>query len=137
MAEITVTIKNLPQIRSAFRKAPVKMATELNEAIKKSIFTIERESKPRTPVDTGRLRASLGGGSFEGGSYKEGHGRLFKKFYGEIGSNVKYALFVHDGTSRMKARPFLMKGVKASETQIDGFFTKAVQNALDDIARSI
>ena len=55
---VNVEIKNLEQIRSAFRKAPEIMATELDRAIQKSIFAIQRDSMKNTPVDTGRLRAS-------------------------------------------------------------------------------
>lgn len=49
------------------------------------------------PVDTGRLRSSINvsmGGDFESA-------------YADIGTNVEYALYVHEGTRYMEGRPFL------------------------------
>lgn len=123
MPQINVTIKNLPQIRAAFSKAPIKMATELNTAIKKSIFTIERVSKINTPVLTGRLRAS--------------HESRFSNLRGELEPTANYAIWVHDGTRRMRARPFLLNAVQTVDEQVNDFFTKAVQNTLDDIGRQV
>lgn len=121
MPTINVTIKNLPQIRAAFSQSPIKMASELNTAIKKSIFTIKRQSKINTPVLTGRLRAS--------------HESRFSNLKGELEPTANYAIWVHDGTRRMRARPFLLNAVQTVDEQVNDFFTKAVQNTLDDIAR--
>lgn len=121
MAQINVTIKNLPQIRMAFAQAPRLMAKNLQKAIGQSIFTIERESKLRTPVRTGFLRSS--------------HTTKLSPLRGEVGPTADYAPFVHGGTRYMRARPFLLQGVQASENNIDGFFRTAVQNTLDKIAR--
>jgi DNA helicase TIP49 (TBP-interacting protein) len=42
MAEYSVKIENLDQIRRAFRKAPELMVKHLNTAIEGSIFQVER-----------------------------------------------------------------------------------------------
>lgn len=123
MPQISVKITNLAQIRAAFSKAPVKMTTALNKAIQQSIFTIERDSKINTPVDTGRLRAS--------------HRRMFSTLRGEIGTNTEYDMFVHYGTRYMKARPYLLQAAQTNDEKIQGFFTDAVQKVLDDIAREV
>ena len=122
MANINITIKNMPQIRAAFAKAPKLTVNALNTAIHKSIFTIERDSKLRTPVDTGFLRAS--------------HRSLFSNLRGEVGPTAMYAPYVHDGTSRMKGRPFLLQAVQGDEQKIQGYFEDAVQGVLDTIARA-
>lgn len=121
MADIQVRIKNLPQIRAAFAQAPSLMAKNLQRAIGQSIFTIERESKLRTPVRTGFLRAS--------------HTTQLQPLRGEVGPTADYAPYVHSGTRYMRARPFLLQGVQAGENQIQGFFKDAVQKTLDKIAR--
>jgi HK97 gp10 family phage protein len=61
----------------------------------------ETASKARCPVDTGRLRGSINWRIvLEGGT-----------LCAIIGTNVEYAIYVHEGTSRMPGRPFLVEGV--------------------------
>ena len=122
MPEIKIRIKNLPEIRAAFSKAPRLMTRRLNEAIKQSIFTIQRESMIHTPVDTGRLRAS--------------HYPKFRSLYGEVGPTAFYAPFVHEGTRFIKGRPFLRNAAKTEEQRVQGFFTQAVKKVLNEIGRS-
>lgn len=121
MAEINITIKNMPQIRRAFGMAPTLMTKELNTAIKESVFTIERESKIRTPVDTGFLRSS--------------HRTVFGNLRGEVGPTATYGIFVHEGTRFMRGRPFLRNAVETSDNKVQKFFKDAVQRVLDRIAK--
>lgn len=72
-------------------------------------------------VDTGRLRASLSfitedreGSSGESSSAEQPGDKLTGK--GEkdcviVGTNVEYAEYVHNGTSKMTGRPFLREGI--------------------------
>lgn len=123
MAEsISITIKNLPQIRAAFNKAPSLMTRELNTAIKKSIFTIQGKSMINTPVDTGRLRAS--------------HRSLFSYLKGEVSTNTNYDIFVHNGTRYMAARPYMLQAVNATDSDVNRFFTEAVDKVLSDIGKA-
>ncbi len=119
----TIKIKNLDAILRAFKAAPKIMTSELSRAIKKSAFKIEGTSKRLTPVDTGRLRAS--------------HRTKFgvRQLSAMVSTNVDYAIFVHEGTSRVEARPFLSDAVEVEQRNIDKFFTQAVDNALNRIGR--
>lgn len=123
MPSIAIKITNLPQIKAAFAKSPIKMTLELNEAIKKSIFSIGRDSRINTPVLTGRLRAS--------------HYEAWSNLRGEVGPNTNYAIFVHEGTRFMRPRPFLLEAVKTNQQKVQMYFSKAVQNTLDEIGRRI
>lgn len=61
----------------------------------------ETAAKARCPVDTGRLRSSI--------NWRieiDGQGLV-----AIIGTNVEYAIFVHDGTRYMAGRPFLLEGL--------------------------
>lgn len=119
MAEFKIEIKNLAQIKAAFHKAPMLMADNLNKAIQRSLFQIQRDSMSATPVDTGRLRAS--------------HTTRFGALRGELEPTANYAFFVHDGTRYMRGRPFLLNAVKKNDSEVQGNFTKAVQDTLDKI----
>lgn len=123
MATVNIQIKNIDEIKRAFVKAPALTVKHVNNAIQASIFNIERDSKQNTPVLTGNLRAS--------------HTTLFSTLRGELYPAASYAIFVHDGTSRMRARPFLADAVKTNEKHVQDLFTKAVQNVFDDIGREV
>ena len=119
--QIKVKIEGLNELKANLRRYPQISAPEIEKAIKKSVNEIEKNAKPRTPVDTGRLR----------GSYRTNFG----KFRGEIGPNTNYALYVHEGTRKMKARPYLRQGVDASKTNIDTHFKTALKNIVDKISK--
>lgn len=120
---ISITITNLPQIRAAFRRAPALMTLKLNEAIKKTLVTIESKGRKNTPVDTGRLRSSWLS--------------KFSNLQGETGTHTNYDIFVHNGTKYMQARPYLYNAVLATESSVDKFFGTAVQNVLDEIGGTV
>jgi len=70
----------------------------------KLALKIERNVKQATVVDTGRLRASVGGGSYRGGSYPTGYGIEKGADFVRVGTNVEYAEFIEYGTYKMPAR---------------------------------
>ena len=123
MSQIKITIKNLAQIRSAFVRAPRLMTKNLRRAIESTLITIERQSIINAPRRTGFLKAS------------HVH-RMLSNFSGYVQPTANYAMFVHDGTRFMRARPFLRQAVAEKEQEVDRIFAKAVQDTLDEIARS-
>lgn len=70
-------------------------------------FVVEREAKKRAPVRTGTLRRSITSRVNESGNVAR------------VGSNLRYAPFVHFGTRYMRARPFLQDALEASREEID------------------
>lgn len=53
-----------------------------------------------------------------------------KGIAGFVGTNVFYALFVHDGTVKMDARPFLATAVAELEPDIPGYVASGMAAAL-------
>ena len=129
---ITVKVQGLDAMLSRFKRIPPKLQNNLNIGIQRAIFNIERKTKPITPVDTGRLRASIGGGSYKGGSYAKGHGTKFRNLYGEIGSDVEYAEVVHQRRARHKIGDwkFLEKGTQQASSLIKREFKTLIERAL-------
>lgn len=119
---ISITIKNLPQIRAAFKQAPYLMVTELSNAVKKTLFSIEHQAKVYAPVDTGILRASIRS--------------KFQGLKGEVGANVTYDSYVQLGTKYQNAQPYLFSAAADTEDDVDKFFKDAVDNVLDKIGRA-
>ena len=75
---------------------------------------IEEEAKNRAPVDTGRLRASIEAD--------------VKGLEANIGTDVEYAHFVHDGTYEIEAQPYLFSAA-------DSFLESLEERIASDIAR--
>lgn len=99
---------SLEKVEDVFKSANLKKV--LREIIDEISFGIERYSKQVTPVRTGRLRASIGVSS--------GLGSDFVRAF--VATNVNYARKVHDGTGRMKARPFLRWGTEFAMKKFNG-----------------
>ena len=79
-----------------------------------SANNIEKQAKNITPVDTGRLRASITAD--------------VKGLEANIGTDVEYASYVHEGTSEMAPQPFLYPVA-------DGIIEGIDDRIADDIAR--
>ena len=73
----------------------------------------ELENTPRR-IDTGNLRNSI--------NYKVVESE--KCVY--VGTNVEYALYVHEGTSRMEANRFLTNAVDRNRDQINSYLKDAL-----------
>lgn len=123
MPNINITIKNLPQIKAAFNKAPALMTRNLNLAIRKTVLNVSRRSIINTPVLTGRLRAS---------TYTK-----FDILKGEVGTNTNYDIFIHDGTKFIAARPYLSDAIDEENHNTDLFFTAAVQETINEIGNAV
>lgn len=90
--------------------------------LKRMTITAEGAAKKVTPVLTGTLRRSITHRVESTGSH------------GVIGTNIEYARYVHDGTSRMQARPFLRQGIENSRAQFDVFIEEAGDELMARIA---
>ena len=77
------------------------MQSQLEAAFEECGLDAEYWAAKDCPVDTGRLRASI---THE----VEGTGRDIKMV---IGTNVEYAPFVEDGTSRQSPQPFIKPSI--------------------------
>ena len=127
MAQVHIEIKNIAEIRRAFSQAPRLMSDAFKQALTKSALQVQRESMIRTPVLTGRLRAShefnVSGGGLQ--------------MQATVQPTADYGVFVHEGTRFMKGRPFLKEGAEDSIQEIDDYFTKATQDVFDKIGRQV
>lgn len=130
MAQMTIKIKNIDDIKRAFSEAPQIMNREMKIALTRSAITVQGQSMMNTPVLTGRLRSShvftVSG---------EGIGMR-----AEVYPTAEYGIFVHEGlgSNRLKGRrPFLEDALTQSTKDIQYDFTKAAQNTFDKIGRQV
>lgn len=121
MAEYNVEIKGLDRFRRALSQYPRIAGSYFAEAIANSAWIITRESKENAPVKTGWLQGSI---------------------YPTIGLDAavvspqaEYAMYVHEGTRYMKARPFLLRAMVENQQDVQDQFETALENTLDEIAK--
>lgn len=98
---------------SAFNKFGISLegldlSFALRDEIGKIAYRVERFAKQLTPVDTGRLRASI-------------HTQpLFGGMAARVSTRTEYAVYVHEGTRYMRSRPFMTTAVQFTKGNIEG-----------------
>lgn len=111
------------------------------KAVEGSVDAISGRYDIKPAVDTGRLRASISfitptqkGGS---GQPKPANAQAGDELTGTaeensvvVGSNVEYAEKVHNGDSKMAARPFLREGIDKTKDKMQEQVTKIFKGQL-------
>ncbi len=118
MAEITLQIRGIKELRTSFFRAPKIVSRELDKGIARAMATLERTAKKESPVDTGRLRAS--------------HRTRLGNLRGELVPTVRYATFVHQPgvTRNWKGNPWMERTVRMKEREVNKIIQKAVDTAI-------
>lgn len=80
----------------------------LEGAVEEMSYFFEREAKMNAPVDSGRLRASIGHGP--DGVWKEG-GTAGKGYWIDVGTNVEYAPYMEFGFTMSSGHVVYIKAV--------------------------
>lgn len=106
------------QYEQNFDKAKNKINISILEALEEIGKFGTAEAQIRTPVLTGNLRRSLG--------YKnDGENRV------DIGTNVDYAEYVENGTSRQKAQHYLRDAIMQNISEINSIIKKHLKKVGD------
>lgn len=96
---VDVLSNKLPQVRSNF---PV----ILNAILRKATNDVYSRSQLTVPVRRNQKRV-------RGGALKMSGQVTYSNFEGTVRYNIYYAVYVHEGTYRMPARPFLDNALNA------------------------
>ncbi|HOM27352.1 MAG TPA: HK97 gp10 family phage protein [bacterium] len=99
MLEVKINLKDSQKIMNEIGKIGGNIDKNILEVLGKVLLEIERDAKYLAPVDTGRLRSSITTTINE------------DKKQGIIYTNVDYSIYVHEGTRKMKGRPFLRDAI--------------------------
>lgn len=139
---IDIDIIGLEDVAARFKRAPEVVAARLITALNVSALAAQREIRKEAPTDRARLRNSV-------------QIQALGRFALSVGTNVKYAIYVHEGTrphrapwdpierwarrrgipafpvwysimkKGTKANPFFERGTKAAEPAINNQFEYA------------
>lgn len=122
--EIKVDINpNIDDLVKKFQGTEQILVSKLKEGIWGYALLVERGGKSFSPVDTGRMRGSVGV------SMGIGQGGLSAN----IGPHVNYAIYVHQGTRYMKERPFMEWGLGAYRREGDKLIIDKINEALRNL----
>ena len=111
-----VITSNIPRMKMWLLGRPAKLHRAMARSVTRAGMLVERYSKMESPVDTGRMRASIN--------------TSVRDLTATIMPHVNYAIFVHDGTRYMKARPFMDEGYNMAESEIGAVFERNIRGAL-------
>ena len=120
-AAIQVHVKGLKELIATFGNSVKIINPALDRAIKSIIVTIQGASIPHTPVDTGFLRSR--------------DKLTFGELIGRLEKVAPYAIFVHDGTKFMTARPFLDQGIKSASSNIERILSGTLKGIVAKLAK--
>lgn len=122
---IKIDAPGMRKLKERFKERPAKVVSALREALHKAAFVLEAESKraitygETRAIDTGRLRSEL--------IVRELSTRELKASIYPI---VFYGTLVHEGTYKMRGRPFFQVAARQGRPQAQDIFTEEINQAL-------
>jgi HK97 gp10 family phage protein len=134
MSNIKVEFKNKARILAVMKSAPNDLAKAIQKAleqaggetvgkVKQVIYTGRNMWK--APVDTGKMVQNI----------NISEKTPLKIVITPAMGITPYALFVHQGTGRMKARPYFEITKATEQKNIQSFFSRTLDNFVKDLAR--
>jgi len=137
MIETHIKIRGLEKLRDGLRKYPQKSIVEINNAIKKSVLTVQRNTMRGAPV-----------GKRAGGNLRQSIKSRTVRLAGEVRVGADYAIFVEAGTrphiikvknkkvlADRRAGIFFGKKVKHPGTKPNPFFAKGIKQSISKIRK--
>lgn len=127
-AQMAAKLKNISDdMIPAIKKGMADACLNIEGCAKKNC-TPGQSPYSRAPHITGTLSRSMG-------SHVEVHDKEIKGIVSAGGEDspegpVEYAIHVHEGTSRMAPRPFILDAIKEEEKMTTGLLSDAVDDAL-------
>lgn len=121
---ITIEPLQLLKVQKSMGARSKEIKGSLQTILTKAVFIVEGYAKRESPVDTGRMRASIGGGSFKGGSFASGTGITIEKSLAVIAPTVDYAKYVN------AKNPFMNRAAKKSLPDIRKIVAAEIHNAV-------
>ena len=141
----TIEVRLIGFERMMANVKPEVLVGPVRRFLDRATISIGDHIKEFTPVDTGRLYTSIGGGTFRGGSYPPGHGRAIDASpvpgWASVGTNVEYAeeleFSVHKkprpgGVGRI---PYFRPGITAARPDITKSFEKMGQEIREGLTK--
>ncbi len=116
MSEEFVSVYGQDAVFKAMEDQYLQQSRRANRAVNSAGLTCQKVAKQNCPVGTPE---STGIKGYHGGRLRQSiHVDNSKWLESTVGTNVYYAIYVHEGTVKMQGRPFLRKGFEAGAKQL-------------------
>lgn len=134
--EFKINEQDLSGLRHAISRNPQVVIDETGKFLKRGIAAHMRTIN-RNPW---RIGGSGGGAPRDTGSLRESHTPpIYKRWQAEIRPNrtgtAPYYIYVHEGTRKMEARPWLQYAIDQNRSEIDRLQRELLDNVTKDIAK--
>lgn len=127
--QFKIKVNNLDRWQKAIQKSPQVVQQEAGQFLSRARAFLARTIQ-NSPW---RLGASGGGAPVDTGNLRDSHRYTFQAFQLTIAPIAPYAQYVHDGTGKMKARPWLAYAIENNEQNIN----KEAQAMIDRVANKL
>lgn len=134
MAEMVIKLKNEAAILRAFNEAPRELTRGIQLAVNRAGIFLAGKVKENITSGNGMWKPPI-----DSGAMRQGMNASFAPLQATIrpSSGTPYAAYVHEGTSRMRARPFFDITVESNGEEAVKFFQNEVDGILKSLARKI
>lgn len=146
-SSIEAQVIGIKELRAAVKRNPQKVRDEVRLFLTRGL-SVYKQGILRSPWRVG----SAGGGSpvsndpryarpnqkVRSGNLRDSHKTVINGFLGRIKADIShapYAGYVHDGTRRMKKRPWLTYVKKTKEGEIKKLYENMLTNIVKDLAK--
>lgn len=125
-----ITVRGANKVTAALKRFDAVAQMEVLRALEMAGLVVEAEAKKLLSegalkaVDTGRLRASITTRLAASGGFARGDPEA------QIGTNVHYAIYVHEGTPHMNPRPFLLTALINKQKQVEAIVAGAIKRSM-------
>ena len=133
-AQISIKIKNQARILSAFKEAPSIFASEITKTMGQIGAIAESKVKGHIVMGTDMWKRPIDTWNMYGGIKYRQKDPLTVIIAPNLNS-APYAVYVHEGTRKMRARPFLDITAKREKDYIGKVMQKALDNIVNIIAK--
>jgi len=130
---VVVKLINKRSLLKSWAIAPEKMVNGLDGAVKATSVFITGLTKINITTGEGMWKPPIKTGQMRLGVQPQKLGRL--KAMVSTSRRTPYAVFVHDGTKKMRARPFFEITAKRGALKIQKFFGSYMDKVIKDIFR--
>jgi hypothetical protein len=126
-----VQIIGLESLERAIKRNPEKVKDEVGKFIVRAT-ALYKQSIIRSPW---RLGGSGGGSPVATGNLRDTHETNIGTWQAYIRPNAKYAPYIHEGTSRMEARPWLEHAMESKKSEIERLQDGLLKEIVGDLAK--
>lgn len=107
MLEVKIECKDIGRLQEMMAQMPKITDENIRKVLEAFLYETEGIAKSLAPVRTGRLRADIS--------------TTFNKqeLQGVIYNKVNYAIYVHEGTRKMPARPYILNAIHLNKREVE------------------